>query len=91
MKAVLIIAALADLALAALLIGVSGFVIGTGPESMKGGALLTAAYIAAVIACSAAPVAGFILHRYGKPRLALALTGMPLAGAVVAALIPAPY
>ena len=62
----LIIAAIVDVALAALLIGVSGFLFGSGPESMHGGTLLTAAYAAAVIACMAAPVAGFILNARGK-------------------------
>lgn len=90
-KGLLIVTGLIDLALAALLVGVSGFIIGTGPESMKGGPLLTAAYVAAVIACVAAPVAGFILHGYGKSGLGLALAGMPPAGALVALMIPTPY
>ena len=36
-KALLVVAALIDLALAALLVGVSGFVTGGGPESMNAG------------------------------------------------------
>jgi hypothetical protein len=45
----LVLAMIVDLAIAALLIGVSGFVSGGGPESYHGGILFTAAYIAAVI------------------------------------------
>jgi hypothetical protein len=60
----LIVAALIDLALAALLVGVSGFTTGGGPESMNAGGFGTAAYWAAVVVCVAAPVAGFILSLY---------------------------
>jgi hypothetical protein len=45
-RAALIIAAIVDVALAALMVGVSGFLFGAGPESMHGGVLLTAAYAA---------------------------------------------
>ncbi len=41
--AVLILAALADLAIVTLMIGVSGFISGLGPESVHGGNLLLAA------------------------------------------------
>lgn len=87
----LVIATIADLALAALLIGVSGFMFGSGPESVHGGTLLLIAYSAAVIACVAAPVAGFIFNHRGKTGLGLALAWLPPAGALVALAIPAPY
>jgi hypothetical protein len=90
-KVLLIVAALIDLALAALLVGVSGFLFGSGPESMHAGPLFTAAYAAAVIVCIAAPVAGFLVNARGKPGLGLALAWMPPAGAVLALLIPPPY
>jgi hypothetical protein len=73
--ATLVVAAIADLALAALLIGVSGFIFGAGPESMHGGALLAAAYAGLLIACAAAPLAGFILHRRGRTARASPLPG----------------
>ena len=63
----LVLATLVDLAIAALLIGVSGFVFGGGPESYHGGTLFAAAYVAAVIACVAAPTTGFILNAAAKP------------------------
>jgi hypothetical protein len=90
-KVLLIVAALADLALAALLIGVSGFLFGSGPESMQGGPIWMAAYMAAVVVCIAAPVAGFIVNARGKAGLGLALAFMPPAGAMAAFMIPAPY
>ena len=43
-KAFLVIATVADLALAELLIGVSGFMFGSGPESMHAGAGFAAVY-----------------------------------------------
>ena len=90
-KVLLIVAALVDLALAALLIGVSGFLFGSGPESLHGGPLWAAAYAAAVVFCVAAPVAGFMVNARDKAGLGLALAFMPPAGALVALTIPAPY
>jgi len=90
-KLLLVVATIADGALAALMIGVSGFFFGGGPESMRAGVLVAAAYFAAVVACLAAPVAGFILNRRGKAAVALAVAWLPPAAALVALLIPAPY
>jgi hypothetical protein len=90
-KVLLIVAALIDLALAALLIGVSGFLFGSGPESLQGGPVWTAAYTAAVIVCVAAPVAGFMINARGRAGLGLALAFMPSAGALTALMIPPPY
>ena len=90
-RAALIIAAIVDLALAALMIGVSGFLFGAGPESMHGGALLKAAYAADVIACLAAPVAGFLFNARGKSGCRLLIAWLPAAGALLALAIPPPY
>jgi hypothetical protein len=89
--ALLVIAAIADLGVAALLIGVSGFIFGAGPESAHGGALLAVAYTGMVIACVAAPAAGFILNRRGKAGPGLAVAWLPPAFALAALAIPAPY
>ncbi len=89
--AVLIVAMIADLALAALLIAVSGFIFGSGPESTHAGNLAAAGYIAAVIGCVVAPIAGFVLHRRGKSGVGIAAAWLPVAGALVAMAIPAPY
>jgi hypothetical protein len=90
-KVLLILAAVVDVALAALLIGVSGFLFGAGPESMHGGAGMLVAYVAAVIACVAAPMVGFILIRRGKPAPGVIVAWVPAAGAVAAMLLPPPY
>jgi hypothetical protein len=90
-KVLLAVAALADVALAALLLGVSGFLFGSGPESMHAGALMMAAYAAAIVLCLAAPIAGFAFGSKGKSGLALTLAWLPPAGAVVALMVPAPY
>jgi len=89
--ALLIIAALVDLALAARLVAVSGFVVGGGPQGMSAHGFAAAAYWAAVVVCIAAAAAGFILNRKGKTVAALVLAWVPPAGALIAALMPAPY
>jgi len=87
----LVVGAIADLALAALLVAVSGFIFGAGPESPHAGNMAAAGYIAAVIGCVVAPVAGFVLKRRGKAGVGLAAAWLPVAGALVAMAIPAPY
>ena len=63
--AALIIAAIVDVALAALMVAVSGFRFGAGSESMHGGVLLSAAYAVGGLACLAAPIAGFMFNHRG--------------------------
>ena len=90
-KVLLVVAALVDLAIAVLLVGVSGFVTGGGPESMNAGGFAAAAYWAAVIVCIAAPVTGFILYKNGRTAAGLTAAFVPPAGALAAFLLPAPY
>jgi hypothetical protein len=90
-KFFLVLATIADLALAALLVAVSGFLFGGGPESMHAGAFAAASYVAAVIACLVAPVVGFIFKARGKTGLGVAAAWVPVAGALAALLVPAPY
>ena len=90
-RAALIIATIVDVALAALLIGVSGFLFGSGPESMQGGGWQMAAYAGAVISCLAAPVAGFVFNGHGKSAAGMLIAWLPAAGAPLALAIPAPY
>jgi len=90
-KFFLVLATIADLALAALLVAVSGFLFGGGPESMHAGAFAAASYVAAVIACLVAPVVGFIFNGRGKTGLGVAAAWVPVAGALAALLVPAPY
>ena len=91
MKALLIVAALVDLAMAALMTALSGFIVGGGPESMNAKGFAAVAYWAAVVVCVAAAFAGFILNRNGKTTAALIVAWVPPAGAAGAALIPPPY
>jgi hypothetical protein len=76
--ALLVTATIADLGLAALLVAISGFIFGSGPEGLAGDPGASGAWIAALSACLAAPVVGFLLRWRGLPR----------AGATVA-LVPA--
>ena len=87
----LFVAAVVDLILFAILISISGFLFGTGPQSMHGGALMATVYTVGVIACLAAPVAGLIVHRRGKTALGMLIAWLPVIGTVVKLMIPAPY
>ena len=90
-KVFLVIAAIVDVAIAALLVGVSGFLFGSGPESMHGGPQAVASFAVAVIGCVALPAVGFAMNRRGKAGLALLAAWMPVAGALLATTFPAPY
>ena len=87
----LVPATLADLALAAVPIGVSGVLFGSGPEGMHGGMLASAAYAAGVIACLATPAAGFILKGLGKPGFGQLVARLPAVSALIALAVPAHY
>jgi len=84
-KALLIIATLADFGLAALLIGISGFIFGGGHEGMHGAPWPAIGWGVAFVACFAAPLAGFALFRRGQDGLG-ALIGWlpPIAGLALA-------
>jgi len=86
-----VVALITDLALAALLVGVSGFLFGSGPESSHAGSLAAVAYVGAVIGCLAAPIAGFVCSRHDKAGIGLAVAWLPVVGALVVLMIPAPY
>ncbi len=90
-KASLVVATIVDLGIAALLIGVSGFLFGGGPQSMNAGAGATVVYAAGVIACIVAPVAGFVLNGSHHKTAAQFTAWLPSVGALAAILLPAPY
>jgi len=90
-RAALIIAAIVDVALAVLMVAVSGFMFGSGPESMHGGSLFLTTYVAGVIACVAAPVVGISLSQRGKPAPGVIVAWVPAAGALVTMMLPPPY
>jgi len=56
---------------------------------MHGGTLALTAYAAALVACFAAPIAGLVFIRRGKPVPGLLVAWMPPAGALLALTIPA--
>ncbi len=88
MKALLIAATVADLGLAALLIAVSGFIFGGGPEGQGGALPSAAAWSAAFLACLAAPPAGFVLYRRGQDGWGVVIGWLPPIAAVVVAFAP---
>jgi hypothetical protein len=87
----LIAATVVDVGLAVLLIAVSGFIVGSGPESMQAGRWGAAAWTAAVLACLAAPAVGFAMRANNRPAGGILIAWLPaLAGLVVLAM-PPPY
>ena len=90
MVAILVIATLINVALAALLVGVSGFILEgvnkTGPE-MPAAVLL----VVFIILCVAAPLAAWIMRKRAvRPSVTLALAYAPIAIAALV-LIAEPY
>jgi hypothetical protein len=85
----LIAATIVDLGVAALLIAVSGFIVGSGSDSMQAGALGAFGLIAAIAVCLAAPVAGFILRARDRAQAGLIFASLPALGAALALLFPA--
>ncbi len=66
MLVTLILATIVDLALAALLVAVSGFIFGGGPEGGHGDLAGAVVWIAGFASCLAAPAAGFVLRSRGR-------------------------
>lgn len=84
----LIVATVVNLALAALLVSVSGFIIGSGPESARGGTLAAATIIAFVAACVVAPIVGFVLRSFNRPVAGILIAWLPPAVALFAMVLP---
>ncbi|MEI7804319.1 MAG: hypothetical protein WCI56_03220 [Hyphomicrobiales bacterium] len=91
MTALLIIATIIDLGIAILLIAVSGFIFGGGPESLRGDLLSTAAWSGALIACIGAPIVGLVLRGGPKAGLGLLIALLPPLGALLLASGIMPY
>jgi len=83
MAALLIVASLVDGLLAILLVAVSGFVFGGGPEGMSGDVSGVVIWIAAFTACIAAPVGGFVLRGLGRPGPGVLVALLPLVFALL--------
>jgi hypothetical protein len=88
-KFLIVIAAVADLAIAALLVGVSGFIFAGGPNAGTADALTAILYVGAVIGCIALPVAALILSRKNRIGPALIAALVPIAVGFLVLLVPA--
>jgi len=77
MLVLLTIAAIVDALLGVLLVAVSGFVFGPGPESSNGDPAAVAAWMVAVIGCIAAPIGGFILRAHRKAGIGVLVALVP--------------
>lgn len=87
MRGALILAMIVDLALAILLVAVSGFVFGGGPEGANGEPTAAMLWLLGFGGCIAAPVAGFLLRARGRAGWAvLAALLPPAVGASFAAI-----
>jgi hypothetical protein len=73
----LIFGTIADLLLACVLVAVSGFIFGGGPQGMSGDPGGTAMWMLALVGSLGAPVAGFALWRYGRAGIGAAITWLP--------------
>ena len=72
-----ILITVADLALAMLLIGVSGFIFGGGPEGAKGEVTAAALWCLGFASCLAAPAAGFVARARGWAGIGLLIAAVP--------------
>lgn len=81
--ALLVAATIADLGLAALLIWVSGFIFGHGPEGMHANPLAAAIWFMMLIIVLAAPILGFLQRKQGREHAGLLIAWLPPVGAMV--------
>jgi hypothetical protein len=88
MKVMLVLAAVADLVLAVLLILISGFVFGDGPEGMKGETAAVLVWVVAFVVTLAAPIAGFVLFRRQRRGLGALIAWAPPVGSAIFASLP---
>lgn len=88
MLVLLIIASVIDLALAALLVGISGFIFGGGPEGMNGSLWPAIGWGAAFASCFIAPLAGVVILRRGKAGLGAFIAWLPAIGGLLLAFGP---
>jgi hypothetical protein len=87
-RVAIVLVGLLDWALAVLLVAVSGFLFGSGPESGHAGTWALIAWGAMVVACIAAPIAGFVLAGRGRAGVGFLLASAPAIVAIVVTLLP---
>ena len=88
MKALLAIATLVNLALAAFLVAISGFILGGGREGMHGDIRPAIGWWAMFIACLCAPVVGVLLMRRKRPGTGVLIGWIPGIVAALVAVVP---
>ena len=88
MIALLVLATIIDVLLAVLLIAVSGFVFGGGPEGGHGeiGGVLMWSF--GLLICVACPTAGFVLRAKRLPSGGVIVAWLPPLGALLVAFFP---
>lgn len=86
MLPLLVALSVVDWLLGVLLIGVSGFVFGPGPEGMRSDLAGATGWTAAFVACIGAPILGFVLRAYGRIAIGVLIALLPPAGALVLSL-----
>ena len=79
MLVTLIVATIVDVLLAAFLVAISGLIFGPGPESANGEPTAVALWIAGLLFCLIAPLAGFIAGRRGLAGWGVVIACAPLA------------
>ncbi len=84
----LILAAIVDLLLAALLVGVSGFVFGGGPAGGHGEITGVLMWSFGMLTCLGCPIAGFMLRAHRHPGGGIAIAWLPPFGALVVTFFP---
>ena len=90
-RGLLIAGAIVDVGIAVLIIAISGFIVGSGPESMRAGPWGGALLMAVVLACLAAPVIGFVMERLKRPAGGILVEWLPPMIGIIALMIPPGY
>ena len=88
MIVLLILAAIVDLLLVALLVGVSGFIFGGGPEGGHGEISGVAVWTIGMLSCIGAPILGFVLRSFGKPGIGTLVAWLPPVAALLITFVP---
>jgi hypothetical protein len=84
----LILGTIADLFLAALLVWLSGFVFGGGPEGGHGEIDGVLMWSFGMLLCLGCPLAGFVLRARRQPGSAAAIAWLPPLGALIVTFFP---
>ena len=88
MIVLLILATIVDLLLAALLVAVSGFAFGGGPEGGHGEISGVLMWSFGMLTCIAAPVAGFVLRAKGRPGVGIGIAWLPPLATLLITVVP---